>query len=304
MLAIVIPYFKRTFFEATLQSLANQTDQRFKVYVGDDASPENPSHLLAQYQDKFDFHYQRFEENLGGQSLVKQWERCLALTNNETWVMILGDDDVLEVNCVAAFYENLNEIEALKINVVRFATKVINSIGGAISKVHLHPKLENSVDFLMRKFKGGTRSTFSEYIFKKQIVETIKFKELPLAWYSDLLAVLEFSKFGLIYTINDAVVHFRISGLNITGKKDDLLLKNSATFNFYYYLLSQNKSFFKSAELDELLIRLEKTFLDNKKNPYFWIQLTKLYASNFYFRRYFNFIFNYIKSILSKKLRK
>ena len=33
MLAIVIPYFKLTFFEETLQSLANQTDQRFKVYI-------------------------------------------------------------------------------------------------------------------------------------------------------------------------------------------------------------------------------------------------------------------------------
>ena len=46
MLAIVIPYFKLTFFEETLQSLANQTDQRFKVYIGDDASLENPSDLL------------------------------------------------------------------------------------------------------------------------------------------------------------------------------------------------------------------------------------------------------------------
>jgi len=33
MLAIVIPYFKRTFFEYTLQSLAKQTDQQFKVYI-------------------------------------------------------------------------------------------------------------------------------------------------------------------------------------------------------------------------------------------------------------------------------
>lgn len=304
MLAIVIPYYKRTFFEITLQSLLYQTDQRFKVYIGDDASPESPLNLFSKYQDKFDFHYHRFEENLGGTSLVKQWERCLELINDEKWIMILGDDDVLENNCVATFYENLNEINELKVNVVRFATKVINCEGETISRVHVHPKLENSIEFLMRKFKGGTRSTLSEYVFKKQIVETIKFKDLPLAWYSDLLAVLEFSQFGLIYTINDAVVHFRISGLNITGKKDDLLLKNSATFNFYHYLLTQNKSFFKSAELDELLIRLEKTFLDNKKNPYFWIQLTKLYASNFYYRRYFNFIFNYIKSILSKKLRK
>jgi len=304
MLAIVIPYYKRTFFESTLQSLANQADKRFKVYIGDDASPENPADLLENYQAKFDFYYHRFDTNLGGTSLVKQWERCLKLTNAEEWVLILGDDDVLESNCVADFYRNLNEIETLKINVVRFATKVINSVGEPISKVHEHPKLEKATDFLMRRFKGGARSTLSEYVFKSQIIENVKFKELPLAWYSDLLAVLEFSNFRFIYTINNAVVHFRISGLNITGKKDDLLLKNIATFNFYHYLLNQTKSHFKSFEQEMLLMRLEKTFLDNKKNPYFWLQLTKLYLSNFYFRRYFNFILNYIKSILSKKLRK
>jgi hypothetical protein len=33
MLAVVIPYFKATFFEATLQSLASQTNKRFKVYI-------------------------------------------------------------------------------------------------------------------------------------------------------------------------------------------------------------------------------------------------------------------------------
>ena len=46
MLAIIIPYYKLTFFEDTLESLANQTDKLFKVYIGDDASPENPTDLL------------------------------------------------------------------------------------------------------------------------------------------------------------------------------------------------------------------------------------------------------------------
>jgi hypothetical protein len=40
MLAIIIPYYKLCFFEENLQSLAAQTDKRFKVYIGDDASPE------------------------------------------------------------------------------------------------------------------------------------------------------------------------------------------------------------------------------------------------------------------------
>ena len=46
MLAIIIPYYKIVFFEETLKSLSEQTDKRFKVYIGDDASPENPANLI------------------------------------------------------------------------------------------------------------------------------------------------------------------------------------------------------------------------------------------------------------------
>ena len=48
MLAIVIPYYKYTFFEETLLSLQNQTNKKFNVYIGDDASPENPLDLTVQ----------------------------------------------------------------------------------------------------------------------------------------------------------------------------------------------------------------------------------------------------------------
>ena len=50
MLVIIIPFYKLTFFEATLQSLASQTDMRFKVYIGDDASPEDCRRLLQQFE--------------------------------------------------------------------------------------------------------------------------------------------------------------------------------------------------------------------------------------------------------------
>ena len=46
MLAIVIPYYKIIFFEKTLESLAQQTDKRFRVYIGDDASPDSPEKLF------------------------------------------------------------------------------------------------------------------------------------------------------------------------------------------------------------------------------------------------------------------
>lgn len=56
MLAIVIPYYKLTFFDETLQSRVNQKDQRFKVYIGDDASPEDWTVLLEKYKAPFYYH--------------------------------------------------------------------------------------------------------------------------------------------------------------------------------------------------------------------------------------------------------
>lgn len=286
MLAIVIPYYKLTFFEEALKSLANQTDKRFKVYIGDDASPENPSKVLENYTSQFDFEYHRFQTNLGGISLVKQWERCLKLTNNEKWLLILGDDDVLDHNCVAAFYQNLEEIEKLQISTVRFSTRVIDSKGEFISETYSHPKIETATDFLIRKLKGGTRSSLSEYIFKKEVVERVQFKDFPLAWNTDLLAILEFSEWKNIFTINESQVFFRLSGLNITSKKDDVIVKNNANFQFYKYLLAKQSDKLPKELIDTLFERIEKTILDNKKNSMYWMNLFYLYIKFFQINRF------------------
>lgn len=300
MLAIVIPYFKIDFFEATLISLANQMDKRFNVYIGDDASPQNPSIILEKYKDLINFKYERFDNNLGSISLVKQWDRCIELIQDEEWVMVLCDDDVLGENVVAQFYNAIEEVNQENINVIRYATVVINQYSERISKIHEHPKLEKSTDFLMRKIKGGTRSSLSEFIFRKKVLLDIKFKELPLAWYSDYLAVLECTYFGYIYTINNALVSFRLSEINITAKKDDQLPKNIATFHYYYYLLNEKRSFFDDKQTETLLFRLEKTFLDNKKNITFWWLFTKLYLSKMYFKKYLDFIGKAYKSVTKK----
>lgn len=300
MLAIVIPYYKFTFFDATLRSLQNQSNKQFKVYIGDDASPEDLSVLLEFYKNKFDFVYKRFDTNLGGVSLVKQWERCLEMVQNEIWVVILGDDDTISDNFVAEFYNHLAEINKLKVDVIRYASVVINEYDEQISKIHKHPKLETSTEFLMRKLQGGTRSSLSEFAFKMAILNKVKFKNLPLAWYSDYLAVLECSNFGNIYTINEALMSFRLSGLNITSKQDNLTQKNIATFNFYYYLLENKNTFFSEKQKESLYFMLEKTFLDNKKNIKFWVLLTKLYIIDFQIKRYLNFIFK-ILNIINKK---
>ena len=278
MLAIVIPYYKHDFFEATLQSLALQTNKQFHVYIGDDASPKTPIDLLEKYKNQFSFSYHRFETNLGGTSLVQQWNRCLNLVKNATWVQILGDDDTLAPNVVASFYENLPKITEVNSSVVRFATQVIDENGKEISKIYEHPKLELATDFLLRKFKGGTRSSLSEYFFKKEKLDAFQLKDFPLAWSTDILAVIEFSDNKKIFTINEALVFFRRSGINITSQSDSVD-KNTAWFQFYHYLLANYGKKYSKELVDLLLDRIEKAQFNNKKTPYRWLQLFWLYLT-------------------------
>ncbi|MFE3867011.1 glycosyltransferase [Flavobacterium sp. LS2P90] len=257
MLAIVIPYYKLTFFEQTLESLANQTDKRFKVYIGNDASPENLVDLLEKYEGKFDFAYHRFEENLGGTSLVQQWERCIELSRNEEWIMILGDDDVLGETVVASWYENY-EYFNLKSNLVRFASKLIFEKSNTISSIYTHPDWEIATDSFYRKLREVSRSSLSEYTFSRESYEKYGFYDYPLAWNSDDRAWLEFSDDKPIYTINSSVVFVRMSSLNITGNRDNILHKNLSEIQFYKFLISNKFKFYDNKERLEIIKKYGK----------------------------------------------
>ncbi len=180
MLAIIIPYYKLTFFREALDSLAAQTDQRFHVYIGNDASPEDPTNLLEEFEGKFVFTYKRFEENLGGTSLTQQWERCIEMMQGEEWFMILGDDDVLGQKVVEVFNLHLKEASEIS-NVIRFSTQIIDENSQPISKIWQQPNLENALVSYFRKINGQNRSSLSEFIFRTEKHAQYKFRNFPLA---------------------------------------------------------------------------------------------------------------------------
>ena len=296
MLAIIIPYYKLTFFNATLESLANQTDNRFTVYIGDDNSTESPLAVLGNYEHKINVKYRRFCENFGSSSLTKQWHRCLEMIDNEEWVIFLGDDDVLKDNVVAAFYNQFDTFNNL-VNVVRFSTCKIDALGDITSEQFTHPPLESATDFLFR----NVRSSLSEYAFRKSTVQKIGFRDFPLAWFSDILAVLEFSNFKNVYSINTAVVLIRISALSISGQQNNSKLKQQATFDFYYYLVSKRLNYFNSQQQLILYNQINKSYYNDKKNIRYFLKLTYFYMSRSLVVRYFYFIKSLIAIVIKPK---
>lgn len=281
MLAIVIPYYKLTFFETTLESLEKQTDKRFKVYIGNDASPENPEELLEKYKGKFDFVYHYFEKNLGSISLTQQWERCISLTQDEEWLMILGDDDYLDEKVVESWYKNYCEFNG-KSYVIRFASKIVNMYSNNISSLFLHPVWENAYDSYYRKFKGLTRSSLSEYIFSRKSYLKYGFENFPLAWGSDSYAWIEFPEDKMIYTINESFLYIGFSNYSISGSYNNVLLKDEARAIFLKKIITEKFHFFNKKERLELLLAYETTIKKNRDliNDE-WKLLFRFYFRNF-----------------------
>lgn len=240
MVAVIIPYFRISFFEKTLDSLVLQTDKRFVVYIGDDCSPENPKKILEKYSHRLHFIYHRFESNLGSSNLVGQWERCVALSKNEEYLMLLGDDDLLGTNVIEEFNKFLAKKKSVKVDLVRFKLKIINHLGIIEENNFQYNAVESSERLLQRMFSKVETITASEFIFSRKVYETNQgFVSFPLAWFSDYATWLQYGSKSNIYNICTASVYWRLSGINISSQfksVKQIKLKVRSLFLFINYI--------------------------------------------------------------------
>lgn len=214
-LAIVIPAYKPDFFRAALASVAAQTDQRFRLYVGDDAGPPAIADTCASFQASgLDLEYHRFEENLGGRSLTAHWNRCVELSG-EPWVWLFSDDDVMAPDCVASIHAELTA--GTDADVLRFDTEVIDAYGQRVAENPRHPEAEAGVDFIYHRLRGTRNSYVVEHVFRREAFDAAGgFPEYPVAWCADDVAWYAFSRRGGIRTLRGGGVKWRASGRNIT----------------------------------------------------------------------------------------
>lgn len=236
-LTILIPYYKISFFKETLLSLEQQTCKDFTLFIGDDNSPSNPLKLIQEILKTTTYQYKKYTSNLGGKNLVKQWDRIISDTNVTEYFMILGDDDVISNNFVEEFYKNLSEINKNKCNVIKFSQCWIDEIGVPLNEFTKYHQLLDPNENLNLKLYHGHRSSLSEYIFKISSYKKIGFKDFPLAWGTDDIALLEFSAEKPIFFIHKAHVLVRMSSENISGKVDNKVEKIQAKSEHEKYLL-------------------------------------------------------------------
>lgn len=221
-LAIIIPAYKSTYLQFALNSLANQTCKDFTVYIGDDCSPYDLKSIVDEYLEKIDIIYHRFETNIGGKDLVKQWERCIALSKDEPYIWLFSDDDVMQAKCVEHFMRVPQDIKDNFI--VHFDIGIINEFSnGKINLIKNYPKYLTAKEYLDKKLKGELISFVVEFIFPRKVyLETGGFENYDLAWGSDFMTWIKFANHCKgIYNIqtDEALVLWRKSNENISPDK-------------------------------------------------------------------------------------
>lgn len=215
-LAIIIPAYKDTFLRQALDSIAAQTCQEFTLYIGDDCSPYDIGSIVDEYKDNIDLVYKRFDTNLGGKDLVAQWERCIEMSQEEPYIWLFSDDDVMEPMCVEDFYKEING-NTETYDLYHFDVKKIDEKGEVLSEYLAYPQGLDSYNYYVGKLRARYVSLVVENIFTREIYETSGgFKKFDLAWGSDTATWAIFSAKKRFRCIQGSRVLWRSSSQNIT----------------------------------------------------------------------------------------
>jgi hypothetical protein len=95
-------------------------------------------------------------------------------------------------------------------------------------------------------------------------------------------------------------MNIRISGFSISGSDDNQKLKAKATFEFYYFLLTEKKEHFAKNQVEILLRRMSKCYVYNKKEVHLFLIISKLHLHNFALKSYWNFVKSILKNYNKK----
>ncbi len=215
-LAIIIPAFKSKFLRQTLDSLVNQTNQNFNLYIGDDNSPFNLKEIVAEYNEKLAIKYHKFSNNIGGKNIVNQWNRCIALTKDEKWIWLFSDDDIADANCVETFYETI-KMDSEKYDVYRFNTRVIDDYNKIICD-NESPFEENSFEMCLDILQLKRGHCMPDHIFSKRKYNILGgFVFTNYAQAADWATSINFATEKGICSMKNAKINWRYGTSNISG---------------------------------------------------------------------------------------
>lgn len=216
LVSIAIPAYKVEFLSMAIDSVLNQTYNNIELIIVNDASPFDIDTLVDQYSDSR-IRYFKNETNLGKQSIVLNWNKCLSFAKGEFFVL-LCDDDILMPNFISELleltikYPDCNVFHARKYNLYP---------NGHKEESPVWPEYEDGEVFLKNSLKKLRHHTVTEFMYRtSSLIRNEGYIILPVGFYSDRATIMVLSQKGGIVSSEKCLVKFRYSDNHITSSRD------------------------------------------------------------------------------------
>ena len=269
LVTIAIPAYKDKWLAEAIESALNQDYENIELIIVDDHSPYGLEKIVTPYLKDSRVRYYYNEKNLGKESIVLNWNKCVDLANGEFFVL-LCDDDILLPNFVSSLltlakkYPDCNVFHGRRI--------IFDASTEEERKENPWPEFEDYSSFFKADYLKQRKHTITEFLYRTELIKKEKYEVFPVGYFSDNATILKFAKYGGIASSSEVVCRFRKSREHISGNNKYVYAKAKAAIFFYQWyqdninLLLTNKkkndwidiwmaSFFKKADsLDKIRI--------------------------------------------------
>lgn len=226
-----MPAYKAKFLKQAVDSILTQSYSNFELIIVDDASPENLSDIMAEYTDSR-ISYHRNEQNLGGQSLVKQWNHSLQYAKGE-YLVLAADDDIYHPDFLSTCVELA--VKYPHVDVVRSRVEQIDEENNLLGIDGILPEYCSKYLFLKYWLDATAFTCIGNFMFKTSVIKERQFIDFPSAFGSDTASAIMMAENGIANT-QAMLFSFRLSTIHLSSSQGKLLEKLAANTLLFKWL--------------------------------------------------------------------
>ncbi|AJW64736.1 Spore coat polysaccharide biosynthesis protein SpsA [Elizabethkingia miricola] len=235
MVSFILPAYKAKFLKQAIESILLQSYSDFELIIVDDASPEPVQEVVSSFGDPR-IKYYRNEQNIGGQSLVKQWNHSIRYAKGKYLVLAADDDlyypDFLE-KCIALAGKYPEA------DLIRTGVEQIDENNNIIGIDGILPQYCSKYQFVYYWLNAIVFTCIGNYMFKTEVIQKKQFIDFPFAFGSDTASTIDMAENGVANT-EEMLFRFRISSIHLSSNKGRLKEKLEAITLLFTWLRNLN----------------------------------------------------------------
>lgn len=228
--SFVMPAYKAKFLKQAIDSILAQRYTHFELIIVDDQSPEDLEAIVSRYSDNR-IRYYRNEQNLGGKSLVLQWNHSIEYARGE-YLVLAADDDLYHPDFLSTCVGLAEQYPS--VDVVRARVEQIDEANNLIGIDGLLPEYCSKYQFLNYWLDAAAFTCIGNFLFKTCVIREKKFIDFPSAFGSDTASAIMMAENGIANT-REMLFSFRLSSIHLSSSKGKLLEKLEANTQLFQW---------------------------------------------------------------------